>query len=122
MNGNYTKTLAILMLFIAGFSYGQSTTNQESERFLFAQGMFSIDDVQTLVDTETDLRNHPNVQVARLDKYSNRFFILIKNVDELTEDQLRSWFGLQGDHISCIQIGVHGIDQVNPFPFTNCSN
>lgn len=122
MNGKMKKTLIVLMLFIAGYNYAQSTASQQNQTMLFAQGMFSIDDAQLIIDQENDLRNHPNVQVVRLDKYSNRFFILIKDLDSLTEQDLRSWFGSYGDDLNCIQIGTYGIDQINSFPFTNCSN
>jgi hypothetical protein len=122
MNGIMKKMLVILMLFSAGYYYAQTTTSQPSPTFLFAQGMFNIEDEQQLMDQENDLRNHPNVKVVRLDKYSNRFFILIQDLDSLSEQELRSWFGPYGSDLTCIQIGVHGLDPVNEFPFVNCTN
>lgn len=111
----------LLVLGLGAFTvcFGQLQTPSEH---LFAQGMYSIEQSNDVQSLEEAMRSNPNISIVRLDQYSNRFFILTQNISSLTEEDLRSWFGEFGDRIDCIQIGLHGVDQVNPFPFTNCSN
>jgi len=86
----------------------------------FAQGIFAIP-ANEIAQAELFVRSNPNVQVVRLDAYSNRFFILTKHMSAFTEADLRSWLGAYGDELTCIQIGIHGVDPVAPFPFTSCN-
>ena len=111
--------LSVLFTCISYAYLAQAPVTQDK---LFAQGMFEIDSPSEILETEAAIRLHPNVAVVRLDSYSNRFFILTKNISSLTDADLRSWFGAHAADLDCIQIGVHGIDEVNSFPFTNCQN
>jgi hypothetical protein len=106
------------LLITATICLGQNSTQTTS---LFAQGLIELDEEQ-MISQELELRQHPNVKVVRLDRLTNRFFILIQNINSLTEEELITWFGENGSKLKCVQIGIHGIDQVNPFPFQNCSN
>lgn len=115
----FLKLLILLVIFSVPLSRAQSSTNNDQ---LFAQGMFDIQDSSDVVAVEADLRNHPNVAVVRLDAYSNRFFILTKDISALSEADLKSWFGEASEKLNCIQIGIHGVDLVRPFPFTDCPN
>ena len=113
--------LSVIMVLSLSVSYGQ-LANQQTSSDLFAQGMINISSDQEMIDLEQEMRFHSNIQIVRLDRNSHRFFILTTNISSLTYNELISWFGEYSDNISCVQIGVHGIDTVNPFPFTNCSN
>jgi hypothetical protein len=111
--------LTILYVTISCSCLAQASLSRDE---LFAQGMFEIDNPNEIQETEAIIRQHPNVAVVRLDTYSNRFFILTKNISNLSEADLRSWFGAHAADLDCIQIGLHGVDELNAFPFTNCSN
>jgi hypothetical protein len=104
------------------FSFAQNQASPVSVAPFFAQGLYpdlSEADTKAL---ESEIRDLPFVQVARLDIPTKRFFILTKDLNQLDELTLRSWFSDKGDDLRCIQIGVQGVDAVNPFPFTNCQN
>ena len=110
-----------MTLLVTTISFGQ----QESQAVpadLFAQGMLNLESDQEMIDLEQEMRLNPNLQVVRLDRNSNRFFILTYDVAELSEEDMLSWFGSYAELVTCIQIGVHGVDTPNPFPFTNCPN
>lgn len=94
--------------------------NENSTHF-FAQGMLTISQ-EAMTELELDMRtNNPYLKVIRLDVYTNRFFLLTENITSLEIQDLLSWFGEFADSVSCVQIGLHGVDTVNPFPFTNCN-
>jgi hypothetical protein len=116
------KTILLLLigLFIGFYSNGQ-IVNETQYPNLFAQGMLNIPQ-QEMRELQDEMRLNPFLQVVRLDHNSNRFFLLIQNLEEVNEEALRSWFFQYSEFVSCVQIGVHGIDAVDPFPFTNCTN
>lgn len=66
------------------------------------------------------MRDHPNVQIIRLDFNTQRAFVLTKDTDQLTEEEFRSWFGDFSASVKCMQIGVYGIDEIDQYPFENC--
>lgn len=110
----------LFFLFILNFKiFGYSQTDKVS---LFAQCKFDIKDQKELKILENKIRQNPNVKVVRLDFVSQRSFILTQNLSELTEDQFVSWFENFSDSVKCIQIGVYGVDKINPYPFSNCLN
>lgn len=88
----------------------------------FAQCMLSIEDETEFRTLEENLRANPNVSIVRLDWYSKRAFLLTKEINTFSESDFSAWLGEYADDASCIQVGVHGVDQVNPYPFTNCDN
>jgi hypothetical protein len=114
------KTLLILSLFIlsGSFSYAQNLATEEVT--LFAQCMIELQDQNDMIALESEMRQNPNIKVVRLDYYSQRAFILTKEIDQLTEEQFASWFNASSDKVRCIQIGTYGIDTVKPFPFQDC--
>ncbi|MBU2018956.1 MAG: hypothetical protein KJ941_04855 [Bacteroidetes bacterium] len=118
--------MKIFIIFIcatlSSLAYGQTNSAVKSNgSAFFAQGMFSLESDE-LLETEKSLKENPNVKLVRLDVYSNRFFILTENIQALNQQELRSWFGPYGKSISCLQIGIHGLDEVASFPFINCND
>lgn len=93
---------------------------QSNESKYFAQCVFEISDSEKIKTLETEMRNHPSLSVVRLDIHTKRAFILGKPGVIITEADFISWFNEYSSTVKCIQIGVHGIDQVNPYPFKNC--
>lgn len=110
----------LILLFMLFFNF--MIFSQSSDINLFAQCKFEIKDQKKLKELEEKIKNNPNVKIVRLDFVSQRSFIITKNISNLTEEQFLSWFENYSDLVSCIQIGIYGVDKINPFPFTNCSN
>lgn len=112
------KILTIAILLIAtGFGY-----SQQSNAVYFGQCMIDIESTEEMRQLETSMRQNPYVKVVRLDVPTKRAFILTNTMDGLTEEQFVSWFNEYSDNVRCIQIGLHGVDMVKPFPFEGCEN
>jgi hypothetical protein len=62
------------------------------------------------------------LKVVRLDSHTKRAFILTNSIEGLTEEQFTSWFNEFSGEVRCIQIGLHGVDVVKPYPFEGCEN
>ena len=110
--------LPILFVFFASFSYSQTQTNS----VLFAQCYFDIQDEQAMLNLEANLRLHPNTNVVRLDYISQRAFIITQGINTLTNDEFKSWFESFSSTVNCVQVGVYGVDVIDPYPFTNCQD
>lgn len=110
-------------MFVLGVSFGQSqqATIQQSDVRLFAQSMFSIA-TQAELDQLTNAiyTNHPEVEMVRLDLLTQRAFIVTTGIQSLSESDFISWFEQHADSVGCVQIGVYGVDAMNPYPFTDC--
>lgn len=100
----------------------QIYAQEESNTTLFAQCLFVIDDESEMLIVEEELRSHPNAKLVRLDFNTKRAFILTKNIESLSKDEFSSWFGDAQSTISCIQIGINGIDKIKRYPFENCED
>lgn len=116
------KHCLLCLLLCASFASKAQTAPAADSPNYFAQCMLHIEDEQLFRQLETDLRAHPHVSVVRLDWYSKRAFLLTKDLTAFTPEQFASWLGEQAEKATCIQVGLHGIDPVNPYPFTNCEN
>lgn len=108
------QLITLLALFIMPVLYAQQET------VLFAQCVFEIGDETELRTVESEIRNHPNIEIVRLDYPSQRAFLLTKNLEELSEDEFKSWFGEFSESVRCMQIGVYGVDEIDQYPFENC--
>jgi hypothetical protein len=97
-----------------------NTYAQSNEPKYFAQCLFDISDAEKIKELESEMRTHPSLAVVRLDVNTKRAFILGKEGIVITESDFISWFNEYSSTVKCVQIGVHGIDQVNPYPFKNC--
>jgi len=113
------KKLTILICFIGLSFSGFSQSTTEPPKF-FAQCMLNIEDETIFRSLEDELRANPYVQVVRLDWTSKRAFLLTKELTSFTVEEFQGWLGTNVSSASCFQVGLHGTDQVNPFPFTNC--
>jgi hypothetical protein len=111
--------LLLLIVFTTSTSFSQTTNNNVH---FFGQCMVSSLENQELIDLEQHLKQNPYVQVVRVDLVSKRVFILTKDISSYTMNDFKSWLGEKENAATCIQVGLHGIDLVNPFPFTNCNN
>lgn len=110
----------VLTLFVLFSFISFSQLNPSQPVMLFGQGMIEVADIASAQALEAELRNHPNVKIVRIDYNSQRALVFTKDIQSLTEEQFASWFGLYSDKLRCIQVGTHGVDQMNAFPFENC--
>jgi len=110
--------IALLFTILSKFSF---TQNQVNETHFFGQCLLTINDETLFNQLQEELKKNPYVYLVRLDWNTKRVFILTKDVSVFTENDLKSWFGPYGDALKCIQTGVHGVDVVNQFPFTECN-
>lgn len=113
------KSLFGLFIFFGSLNTFAQTENTETT--LFAQCLIEMNSVEEMRALETEMRLNPYVKVARLDYSTQRAFILTKNLDELSETNFTSWFNEYSAKVRCIQIGRHGVDKVNPYPFEGCT-
>lgn len=115
------KSLFILLvIIICGIDVNAQV--EKSKVSLFGQCMFSIEKESELDSLKMEIASNPNVEMVRLDFINQRAFIITKNIDALSPNEFRSWFGKYESTVDCIQIGVRGVDPMDPFPFKNCKN
>jgi len=110
--------LGLLLTLTSFCSYSQ----QQNETSFFAQCMLTIDNQEEFNDLNAILQVNPYVKVVRLDWISHRLFLMTKDIDQLPLETFKSWLGVYDINAECIQIGLHGTDLVNPYPFVNCPN
>jgi hypothetical protein len=114
------KTILIFTTLFISVSFAKAQNLATEEVTLFAQCMIELQDQNEMVALEAEMRQNPSIKVVRLDYYSQRAFILTKEIDQLSEEQFTSWFNASSDKVRCIQIGTYGIDTINPYPFPGC--
>lgn len=107
----------LLVVFTSINAFSQASANEVT---LFGQCMIDIESQEDMRALETEMRTNPYLKVVRLDYNSQRAFVLTKGIDALTEENFSSWFNQYSDKVRCIQIGVHGVDVVKPYPFEGC--
>lgn len=112
----------LLLVFSSTMVLSQlQTTTQTTTPVYFAQCMVNVQSNQELTDLEQQLRNNPYVQIARVDLHTKRLFLLTKDLSQFSTVDFNSWLGTYVNSISCLQIGLHGIDAIKPYPFTDCN-
>ncbi len=117
----YMRLYISFLMFFTSLNIGaQNTLN--STTTLFAQCAIDINDHDEIRQLEADMRLNPHIKLVRLDVISKRVFILTKGIDALTEENFRSWFLGYASKVRCVQIGLHGVDAINPYPFKGCEN
>ena len=110
--------VSILLMVSINTSVAQNETNQ----VYFAQCMMDIQDQSVMAEIEEAIRNNPKVKIVRLSYEMQYAFLMTNDIESLTETEFRSWFGAHGPALTCVQIGINGVDERNLFPFTNCQN
>lgn len=115
------RTILFALSFIV-FNSGIALAQEETQTVLFAQCHFSIPNVTDMLILEENIKSLPSSTLVRLDFNSQRAFILTTGIDTLSNSEFSSWFENFSGTISCIQIGIKGIDQIAKYPFENCNN
>lgn len=112
-------TTAIVCL-LALSSWAQTSTVTNNEVTYFGQCMVEVQNDTEMRALEAEMRTNPYIKMCRLDYNTQRAFILTKSTETLTEEQFTSWFIGYSDKVRCVQVGVHGVDQMKPYPFVDC--
>ncbi len=115
------RTILFVLCFIV-MNNGSAFSQGETHTVLFAQCHFSIPNVSDMLILEENIKALPSSTIVRLDFNSQRAFILTKGIDTLSTNEFSSWFENYSETISCVQIGIKGIDQIAKYPFENCNN
>lgn len=110
--------LKILLSFLvlSSLTFAQQTNGST----FFGQCMIDLQSQEEARDLETQMRENPYIKVVRLDYSTQRAFILTNPLSELSETDFISWFADHSDELRCVQVGRHGVDMVNPYPFEGC--
>ncbi|WP_343636955.1 hypothetical protein [Fluviicola sp.] len=118
------KNLIIGLVFAMGTFWvsAQSSASQANTPSFFAQCLVNVGNQNELTTLENQLRTIPYVKVVRVDIPTSRLFLTTKDLSSFTATEFSSWMGTYATSYSCLQIGLHGVDPVNPFPFTNCQD
>lgn len=117
------KNLILSFVFAMFALWGntQTNTSQANTPAFFAQCMVNLNNQNDLTALENQLRSIPYVSVVRVDIPTHRLFLITKDISTFTAAEFTSWMGAYSSSYSCLQIGLHGADPINPYPFTNCS-
>lgn len=111
--------LGMFILFCSYFGYSQTAESQSTT--LFGQCMVEVQNQEEMKTLENQLKLNPYVKVVRLDYNTQRAFILTKNIESLSEVDFKSWFSQYSSNVRCVQIGVYGVDEIDVYPFENCT-
>ncbi len=118
--------LSLMFMLAMNVSFGQSqqtSTIQQTNSRLFAQCLFDIPTQAELDQVTYNIYlNHPDVETVRLDLNTQRALVITTGSSSLTEADFISWFEQYSGTVTCVQVGVYGVDAMNPYPFTNCNN
>ena len=114
--------VTLTMVLLVGTSFSQTQSAEYTDTRLFAQCMFSIETQAEMDALTNEMYNNPNIEMVRLDMNTQRALIITANLEELSEEELISWFGEYSSTIYCVNVGVYGVDEMWKYPFTNCQN
>ncbi len=112
---------SLLLICSLGTAYGQQGGTQSTEQF-FGQCLFNITNQAEMDALQAEMAQNPNIDMVRLDMNTQRALVITSWLTDLTEQEFVSWFGSYGSSVTCVQVGVYGVDAMNPYPFTNCQN
>ncbi len=110
--------LTIVIVFAINIGHGQTNNYPQ----FFGQCLININTIEEAQELTTILKENPYVDVVRVDLPTTRIFLTTKNLSAFSEINFSSWLGSFSTLASCFQVGLHGVDQVNSYPFTNCND
>lgn len=116
------STLAILLVFSIGLVKAQNGTSNSTDQSYFAQGNFQLSESQNLESLNDHISSNTNIQAFRFDVVNNLFIVFTKEIGTFDNAILMNWFGDYLTNVSCVQIGIQGVDERNEFPFQNCND
>lgn len=115
--------LSLFCLIIANDSFSQIGSNQSensSNKSFFAQCLINNLTDENVDELKARLNLYTELKTIRINVEEKRLFIITNPIETLTNSILTGWIGDFSNTISCIEIGVWGVDQVSTFPFANC--
>lgn len=115
--------LSLFCLVIATDSFSQIGSNQSeisSNKSFFAQCLINNLTDENVDELKERLNLYTELKTIRINVEEKRLFIITNPIEIVNNSILLGWIGDFSDTISCIEIGVWGVDQVSTFPFANC--
>lgn len=109
------------MLSFAFLAESQVNTQQSGAQF-FAQFTYqeSLSDNQ-VEEFEDNLKQNPNIMMARVDRITNGVFIVTNTITNFNENIVLSWISVDFDVIDCYREGLQGVDNIIPFDENFCN-
>ncbi|MBC9811147.1 hypothetical protein H9Y05_01550 [Crocinitomicaceae bacterium CZZ-1] len=119
------KIIALSFFFTAliNVSFSQTTSDHQensSNKLFFTQCLINNLTEANMDELKARLSANTEIKTIRINPEEKRLFILTNPIETLNNSILLGWIGDFSDTISCIEIGVWGVDQVSTFPFSNC--
>jgi hypothetical protein len=113
--------IAILMLSFAFLAESQVNAQQNGAQF-FAQFTYqeSLSDDQ-VSEFEGNLKQNPNIRMARVDRITNGVFIVTNTITNFSESVVLTWISVDFDVIACYREGLQGVDDIIPFDENFCN-
>lgn len=112
------RFLTLLIIFSIYIGYSQTSNTPK----FFGQCMIAVQTIEEAQELTNMLKENPYVDVVRVDWPTKRIFLTTKDISTFSESNFNSWLGEFSSLATCFQVGLHGVDQVNPYPFTNCND
>ncbi len=119
------KIIALSLFFTAliNVSFSQTESNHQensSNKSFFTQCLINDLTDENVAELKARLSTHTELKTIRVNVEEKRLFIITNPIEIVTNSILLGWIGDFSNAISCIEIGVWGVDQVSTFPFSNC--
>jgi hypothetical protein len=114
------KTLGLIFFLLLGATHLKAQSQPIQPITFFGQCMIEISTAEEMAQLQATMKENPYIKIVRLDYNTQRAFVLTQNLESLTEDNLVSWFNEYADKVRCVQVGLYGIDAMDPYPFKNC--
>lgn len=116
------KTLVCLFILCFYFAVNGQTSTTTALPTYFVQAQVNELTNQEIRDYEQVLRSNPYVAQARIDVTNGQVLVVTSGLSSLTESDFRSWLNLNDEKLSCVFVGIYGVDVFKAYPFINCNN
>ena len=107
----------LLMLLFTLTVFNSQSQQATTPVTLFAQCLFDISNQTEMNTLQDEMNANPYVEMVRLDFHTQRALIMTHDITALSEEEFKTWFGGHSSTVYCVQIGVRGVDKMNPYPF-----
>lgn len=116
-------TLFLFFSIFVNVSFSQTENNHQehsSDKSFFTQCLINNLTEDNVDELKTRLSLYTELKTIRINVEEKRLFIITNPIETLNNSILLGWIGDFSNAVSCIEIGVWGVDEVSTFPFSNC--
>jgi hypothetical protein len=100
--------------------YAQEPVSEQSNVSFFAQAIYDYTTDEAFIQLEENLKSNPYVKLIRLDKNSETLFLVTKDINAFDIHILESWLTTDFESVSCVHIGIYGLDKLKKYPNEAC--